>query len=102
MGARIISCDHLGHAAYKRDTKCYQEMVEYFGEGILNEDKDIDRKKLGPIVFSNKVKYKYIRLYCTELNFALNFVIFSGSFGKTERDGLAGNSPFIHGRNRYA
>ena len=55
LGAHIISCDHLGHSAYKKGTKCYQEMVEYFGESILNEDKEIDRKQLGPIVFSNKV-----------------------------------------------
>lgn len=55
LGAKIISCDHLGHAAYKRGTMCYQQMVEYFGSSILNDEKDIDRKKLGPIVFSNKV-----------------------------------------------
>lgn len=55
MGAKIISCDRLGHAAYKKNTICYQEIVKYFGESVLNEDNEIDRKKLGPIVFSNKV-----------------------------------------------
>lgn len=55
MGARVISCDHLGHVAYKQHTKCYQEIVQYFGQSILNPDGEIDRKKLGPIVFSDKV-----------------------------------------------
>nr|CAG4637116.1 EOG090X0864 [Ceriodaphnia reticulata] len=54
LGAHIIPCDQLGHSAYKKGTKCYQQMVEYFGESILSEDKEIDRKLLGPIVFSNK------------------------------------------------
>lgn len=55
MGAKVISCDHLGHAAYKKGTECYGEVVAYFGESILNDDGEIDRKKLGPLVFSNKV-----------------------------------------------
>ena len=55
MGASVISCDHLGHAAYKKDKNCYKEMVQYFGDTILNAEGEIDRKKLGPIVFSNKV-----------------------------------------------
>lgn len=55
MGAHIVSCDHLGHAAYKKGTSCYDQMVLYFGQGILNEDGEVDRKKLGPLVFSNKV-----------------------------------------------
>lgn len=55
LGAHVISCDQLGHLAYKKGTKCYQQIVEYFGETILSEDKEINRKQLGPIVFSNKV-----------------------------------------------
>lgn len=55
MGAKVISCDQLGHAAYKRGTKCYQQVLDFFGDSILNDEGEIDRKKLGPIVFSNKV-----------------------------------------------
>lgn len=62
MGAKVISCDHLGHAAYKKGTQCYQQVVEFFGENILNSEREIDRKKLGPIVFSNKVWYFHDQL----------------------------------------
>nr|CAG4643298.1 EOG090X0864 [Ilyocryptus agilis] len=77
MGAKIISCDHLGHAAYKKGTHCYQQMVEYFGEGILDADKEVDRKKLGPIVFSDKAHLEKLNsmvwpeirhLYSEEIN----------------------------------
>ena len=54
LGAHVISCDRLGHLAYKKGTKCYQEMVDYFGTTILDCNFEIDRKKLGPIVFSDK------------------------------------------------
>nr|CAG4642601.1 EOG090X0864 [Evadne anonyx] len=56
MGAHVISCDRLGHLAYKKGTKCYQEMVDYFGTSILDSENDIDRKKLGPIVFSDQAQ----------------------------------------------
>ncbi|KAI9556300.1 hypothetical protein GHT06_018874 [Daphnia sinensis] len=77
LGAHIISCDHLGHLAYKSGTECYRQMVEYFGVGILNEENEIDRKKLGPLVFSNKDHLERLnkmvwpeirRLYNKEIN----------------------------------
>lgn len=55
LGAHVISCDRLGHSAYKKGTKCYQEMVDHFGTSILDSNSEIDRKKLGPIVFSDQV-----------------------------------------------
>jgi len=57
LGAHVISCDQLGHLAYQKGTKCYQEMVDYFGASILDFNHEIDRKKLGPIVFSYQVYF---------------------------------------------
>ena len=57
LGAHVISCDQLGHLAYQKGTKCYQEMVDYFGASILDFNHEIDRKKLGPIVFSDQVYF---------------------------------------------
>ncbi len=34
----------------------YSEIISYFGNDILDSDKNIDRKKLGNIVFNNKNK----------------------------------------------
>ena len=48
----IIDCDHLGWASYRVGGAAYAPLVAEFGDGILNpEDGEVDRKKLGPVVF---------------------------------------------------
>ena len=73
-------------------------MVEYFGNGILNEENEIDRKKLGPLVFSNKVGLKQgkANLFAVDL---ISFV-FAGPLGKAQLDGLARDPSFIHQGNQ--
>ena len=40
--------------AYLPGRRAYDRIVAHFGEDILGEDKHVDRKKLGPIVFGDK------------------------------------------------
>lgn len=57
LGAGTINCDLLGHKAYENNTgHCFKEIINYFGTEILTQDKKIDRKKLGAIVFNDKEK----------------------------------------------
>ena len=53
LGAVIIDADKVGHEAFKPDTKLWREVVAAFGKQILTPNGDIDRKKLGEIVFGN-------------------------------------------------
>jgi len=53
LGAVIIDADKIGHEAFKPDTEVWREVVAAFGGQILTPSGDIDRKKLGEIVFSN-------------------------------------------------
>ncbi len=53
LGAVILDADKVGHEAYQPDTEAWREVVAAFGREILTPDGDIDRKKLGEIVFSN-------------------------------------------------
>jgi dephospho-CoA kinase len=53
-GAAVIDADIVGHDAFKQDTTAYRDVVDYFGVGILTPEKEIDRKKLGKIVFQDK------------------------------------------------
>lgn len=53
LGAVILDADKLGHEAYKPDTEAWREVVAAFGNQILTPSGEIDRKKLGEIVFSN-------------------------------------------------
>jgi dephospho-CoA kinase len=50
-GAVIIDADKIGHEAYKPQTDVWQELVDTFGEWILKQNSEIDRKRLGDIVF---------------------------------------------------
>jgi dephospho-CoA kinase len=53
LGAILISADQVGHEAYRPHSEVWQEVVKAFGEEILQPDGEIDRKKLGSIVFSD-------------------------------------------------
>lgn len=53
LGAVTIDADKVGHEAFKPDTETWREVVDAFGKEILNPDGEIDRQKLGKIVFSD-------------------------------------------------
>lgn len=53
-GAKVIDADKIAHTLIKPGSKIYKKIINYFGRDILKENKSIDRKKLGRIVFSNK------------------------------------------------
>ena len=53
-GAYTIQADQVGHLLMKKGQICYDAILKQFGREILAEDGEIDRKKLGSIVFSNR------------------------------------------------
>ena len=53
LGAVIIDADKVGHEALKPDTEVWREVVAAFGRQILTPDGDINREKLGEVVFRN-------------------------------------------------
>jgi dephospho-CoA kinase len=55
-GAAVIDADGLAHAALAPDTPTWEEVVQTFGNEILNPDKTVNRPKLGEIVFANDGK----------------------------------------------
>ena len=53
LGAVLINADQIGHQAYTPHSEIWQEVVKAFGEEILQPSSEIDRKKLGSIVFAD-------------------------------------------------
>lgn len=53
LGAVTIDADKVGHEAFKPNTETWREVVDAFGKEILAPDGEIDRQKLGKIVFSD-------------------------------------------------
>ena len=52
-GAAVIDADKIGHEVLRENAAVRGELLEVFGRSILAEDGEIDRKKLGHIVFHN-------------------------------------------------
>ena len=53
LGAVIIDADKVGREALKPDTELWRRVVATFGTEIARPNGDIDRRKLGKIVFGN-------------------------------------------------
>jgi dephospho-CoA kinase len=53
LGAVVIDMDSLGHQAIKPGGKAYGQIVQEFGESIVSAGGEIDRTRLGGIVFRN-------------------------------------------------
>jgi len=52
-GAAVIDADKVGHEAYQPGTETHAALVEAFGGEILADDGQIDRRRLGAIVFAD-------------------------------------------------
>lgn len=58
LGAEVLDADRVGHEAYLPDTPTYNDVVAAFGREIVGEDRQINRGKLGAIVFSDPANMK--------------------------------------------
>ncbi|MCU1324744.1 MAG: Dephospho-CoA kinase [Bryobacterales bacterium] len=54
LGAHVIEADQLGHEVLAKGGSAFAPVVEAFGPTILGDDGDIDRARLGKIVFSDE------------------------------------------------
>jgi dephospho-CoA kinase len=54
LGMTMIDADDISHEILAHDTAIKQEVVQTFGKEVLNEEGEIDRGKLGSIVFFQK------------------------------------------------
>ncbi|KAB2334191.1 dephospho-CoA kinase [Bacillus mesophilum] len=54
MGFTVIDADIEARLAVEKGTEAYEEIVHHFGEDILNETDEIDRAKLGSIIFQEE------------------------------------------------
>ena len=54
LGAYTIDADALSHRAIARGAPGYQPMLDIFGKWLVGKDGEIDRLKLGNLVFSDR------------------------------------------------
>ena len=60
MGFYVIDADEIAHSVYKKGEEAYSKIIEAFGREILDENEEIDRRKLGRIVLNDKEKLKLL------------------------------------------
>lgn len=60
LGAYTIDADSLTHRAYAKGAPGYQLVLDRFGKWLLNREGEIDRKKLGNLVFSDPEAMKQL------------------------------------------
>ena len=53
-GFKVIDADKIAREVVEIGKPAYEDIVRVFGEEILDKNLNIDRKKLGSIIFSNK------------------------------------------------
>lgn len=51
LGAAVISSDEIVHRFLREDAKVKREIVDRLGDGVLDEDGEIDRRRVGELVF---------------------------------------------------
>jgi dephospho-CoA kinase len=56
LGAYLIDADSVARRVVEPEKPAWQEIVQYFGQDILQENHAIDRKKLGAIIFAQPEK----------------------------------------------
>jgi dephospho-CoA kinase len=54
LGAYTIDADALTHRTYAKGAPGYQKVIDTFGKWLVNKDGEIDRSKLGNLVFNDK------------------------------------------------
>ena len=52
-GAAILSADQIGHEVYRPGTPVWEQVVAAFGRQVVAAEGQIDRRKLGQIVFGD-------------------------------------------------
>ena len=60
LGACIVDTDGISRATTKQGGKGYYAVLEHFGRDLLLENGEIDRRKLGGIVFADENKRKLL------------------------------------------
>lgn len=58
LGAKIIDADEIARSIVEPGKPAWREIVETFGNEVLNPDNTVNRKKLGEIIFNDEDKRK--------------------------------------------
>ncbi len=70
LGCCVLDADQTARKVVEKDTEGWRKIVESFGAEILNENGEIDRPKLGVLIFSDQNKRNLLNSIVHPLVFA--------------------------------
>lgn len=75
-GIPCLDTDAVCRVVYSRGQDCYNDLVEYFGDIILDADGEIDRKALFNTAFREKDKYEKLNsiAFCHIMKYTQNWL----------------------------
>lgn len=73
-GARLVDADRIAREVVERGRPAWQGIVDHFGRDILDDDENIDRLRLGEIIFHEPAEQA-----------ALNAIVHPAVFAEMER-----------------
>lgn len=77
LNCKYIDIDKIGHESTS-NSSIFEKLLKEFGYSILDKNKNIDRKKLGDIVFSDKIKMDILtNLTWNYMKNELNYILSS-------------------------
>ena len=53
LGVEIIDADEIAHSITSKQGSAYDKIVKHFGNSVLGDDNELDRKKLRTLIFNN-------------------------------------------------
>ena len=59
-GFAVIDADQVARKIVEKGTKCLDEIADFFGQGVINEDGTLNRRALAGIVFSDRSKLEML------------------------------------------
>ena len=69
LGVNVIDADKIYHSLIKKGMPCFKELIKYFGDGVLDNNGELNRRALAAIVFAdskkleklNEITHRYIK-----------------------------------------
>ncbi len=58
LGAKVIEADKISRDIMRKGHRVFDEIVDYFGEDILDEKGELVRRKIADIAFNSEEKLK--------------------------------------------
>ncbi len=62
-GAHVIDYDYLAHVVVEPGRPAWRDIIDYFGESILRDDRTLDRPRLAEIVFTDSAKRRKLESF---------------------------------------